>query len=266
MKDIQSEKDFRNIDIDKVGIKGLKYPILLLDKAHKKQHTVATINMYVNLPKEFRATHMSRFIEIINSFHREIAISNIGKILRTMKERLNARSAHLELEFPYFIEKKAPVSLEKGLVEYQCQFIGNLEEKVTLFMGVKIPGLTVCPCSKELSPNGAHNQWAILKVLVRFKGFLWLEDLIELIENSTSSPVYSLLKREDEKFIVEKAFENPRFVEDVVRDVALKLESHPLITWYSIECESFESIHNHNAYAYLEKKEKEKYKEEFKGI
>jgi GTP cyclohydrolase I len=266
MKDIQSEKDFRNIDIDKVGIKGLKYPILLLDKAHKKQHTVATINMYVNLPKEFRATHMSRFIEIINSFHREIAISNIGKILRTMKERLNARSAHLELEFPYFIEKKAPVSLEKGLVEYQCQFIGNLEEKVTLFMGVKIPGLTVCPCSKELSLNGAHNQRAILKVLVRFKGFLWLEDLIELIENSTSSPVYSLLKREDEKFIVERAFENPRFVEDVVRDVALKLESHPLISWYSIECESFESIHNHNAYAYLEKKEREKYKEEFKGI
>jgi GTP cyclohydrolase I len=183
-----------------------------------------------------------------------------------MKERLNARSAHLELEFPYFIEKKAPVSLEKGLVEYQCQFIGNLEEKVTLFMGVKIPGLTVCPCSKELSLNGAHNQRAILKVLVRFKGFLWLEDLIELIENSTSSPVYSLLKREDEKFIVERAFENPRFVEDVVRDVALKLESHPLITWYSIECESFESIHNHNAYAYLEKKEREKYKEEFKGI
>ncbi|MEO0097158.1 MAG: GTP cyclohydrolase FolE2 [candidate division WOR-3 bacterium] len=266
MKDIQNEKDLRNIDIDKVGIKGLKYPIVLLDKAHKKQHTVATINMYVNLPKEFRATHMSRFIEILNSFHREIAISNIGKILREMKERLNARSAHLELEFPYFIEKKAPISLEKGLVEYQCQFIGNLEEKIILYMGVKIPGLTVCPCSKELTDVGAHNQRAILKVLVKFKGFLWLEDLIELIEDSTSSPVYSLLKREDEKYVVENAFKNPRFVEDVVRDVALKLESNHLITWYSIECESFESIHNHNAYAYLEKKEEKKYKEEWKGI
>ncbi|MEO0082941.1 MAG: GTP cyclohydrolase FolE2 [candidate division WOR-3 bacterium] len=254
MRDIQNESDFRNIDIDKVGVKNLRYPILLSDKAHKKQHTIANINMSVNLPHNFRGTHMSRFVEILSRFHREIAIHNIGNILKTMKQELNAESAHIEIQFPYFIEKKAPVSGAVGLMGYQCKFIGNLTDKVRLILGVTIPITTLCPCSKEMSAKGAHNQRGEIKVMVRFKGFFWIEDLIELVENCASSPVYSLLKREDEKYVTEQAYNNPVFVEDVVRNVALKLDAHPDITWYHVEVESFESIHNHDAYAELEKK------------
>lgn len=254
MRDIQNESDFRNIDIDKVGVKNLRYPILLSDKAHKKQHTIANINMSVNLPHNFRGTHMSRFVEILSRFHREIAIHNIGNILKTMKQELNAESAHIEIQFPYFIEKKAPVSGAVGLMGYQCKFIGNLTDKVRLILGVNVPITTLCPCSKEMATKGAHNQRGEIKVMVRFKGFFWIEDLIELVENCASSPVYSLLKREDEKYVTEQAYNNPVFVEDVVRNVALKLDKHPDITWYHVEVESFESIHNHDAYAELEKK------------
>lgn len=254
MRDIQNDQDFRNINIDKVGVKNLHYPIFLSDKAHKRQHTIAQINMYVNLPHSFRGTHMSRFVEILNQFHREIAIHNIGAILKTMKQELNAESAHIEMEFPYFIEKKAPVSGEVGLMEYRCKFLGDLTEKIRLVLGVAVPITTLCPCSKEMAEKGAHNQRAEIRAQVRFKGFIWIEDLIELIENCASSPVYSLLKREDEKYVTEHAYQNPVFVEDVVRNVALKLESQPDITWYKVETESYESIHNHDAYASLEKK------------
>ncbi len=254
MRDIQNEQDFRNIDIDKVGVKNLRYPIFLSDKAYKKQHTVAQINMYVNLPHNFRGTHMSRFVEILNRFHREIAINNIGKILKTMKQELNAESAHIEISFPYFIEKTAPVSNSIGLMEYQCKFIGNLSEKMQLILGVAVPITTLCPCSKEMAKVAAHNQRGEIRVKVRFKGFLWIEDLIAMIEDCGSSPVYSLLKREDEKYVTEHAFHKPVFVEDVVRNVAQKLEKNPLITWYCVEVESYESIHNHDAYASLEKK------------
>ncbi len=254
VRDIQNEQDFRNINIDKVGVKNLRYPIFLSDKAYKRQHTIAQINMYVNLPHNFRGTHMSRFVEILNRFHREIAIHNIGKILKTMKQELNAESAHIEITFPYFIEKKAPVSNLVGLMEYRCKFIGNLSEKIQLILGVAVPITTLCPCSKEMAKVGAHNQRGEIRVEVRFKGFLWIEDLIAMIEDCGSSPVYSLLKREDEKFVTEHAFQNPVFVEDVVRSVAQKLEQNPIITWYRIEAESYESIHNHDAYASLEKK------------
>lgn len=254
MREVQNEQDFRNIDIDKVGVKNLRYPILLSDKAHKQQHTVAQINMYVNLPHNFRGTHMSRFVEILSRFHREIAIHNIGQILKTMKQELNAESAHIEMEFPYFIEKKAPVSGAIGLMEYQCRFIGNLTDKIKVILGVSVPIITLCPCSKEMSEKSAHNQRGQIRVEIRFKGFFWIEDLIELIENCASGPIYSLLKREDEKFITEHAYDNPVFVEDVVRNVAVKLDSHPDITWYRVETESYESIHNHDAYASLEKK------------
>ncbi|MEO0074724.1 MAG: GTP cyclohydrolase FolE2 [candidate division WOR-3 bacterium] len=254
MRDIQNEPDYRNINIDKVGVKNLSYPILLSDKAHKKQHTIAKINMYVNLPHNFRGTHMSRFVEILSRFHREIAVHNIGNILKTMKQELNAESAHIEMEFPYFIEKKAPISQAVGLMDYHCRFVGNLTDKVKIILGVTVPITTVCPCSKEMSEKGAHNQRGEIRVDIRFKGFFWIEDLIELVENCASSPVYSLLKREDEKYVTEQAYQNPTFVEDVVRNVALKLQTHPDIIWYKIEAESFESIHNHDAYASLEKK------------
>jgi GTP cyclohydrolase I len=210
--------------------------------------------MYVSLPHNFRGTHMSRFVEILSRFHHEIAIHNIGQILKTMKQELAAESAHIEMEFPYFIEKKAPVSGALGLMEYQCRFIGSLTDKVKLTLAVSVPIITLCPCSKEMSEKSAHNQRGQIRVEIRFKGFFWIEDLIELIEDCASSPIYSLLKREDEKYVTEHAYENPVFVEDVVRNVAVKLDSHPDITWYRVETESYESIHNHDAYASLEKK------------
>jgi GTP cyclohydrolase I len=254
MRDLQNESDFRNINIDKVGIKNLRYPILLSDKAHKQQHTIAQINMYVNLPHNFRGTHMSRFVEVLSRFHREIAIHNIGNILKAMKQELNAESAHIEMEFPYFIEKQAPVSGAVGLMEYRCKFIGELTDKVRLILSVAVPITTLCPCSKEMVQKSAHNQRGEIRADVRFRGFFWIEDLIELIENCASSPIYSLLKREDEKYVTEHAYDNPVFVEDVVRNVALKLDATPDITWYRVETESYESIHNHDAYAALEKK------------
>ncbi|MCI0515480.1 GTP cyclohydrolase FolE2 [candidate division KSB1 bacterium] len=255
MHDVQAEVDPRNIMIDKVGVKNLRYPIVLSDKAHQEQHTVANINMYVNLPHHYRGTHMSRFIEILNKYRREIAIRNMGAILKEMKDKLQAESAHLDIEFPYFIEKAAPVSGAKSLMEYRCRFVGNLTTMTQLFLEITVPITTVCPCSKEISKFGAHNQRAIIRVRVRFKGFLWIEDLIELVENCGSSPVYSLLKREDEKVVTENAYQHPTFVEDVVRNVAEKLNKIEHIPWYCVEVESYESIHNHDAYALIEKKE-----------
>jgi len=254
MRDVQNEIDLRQIAIDKVGVKNLKYPIVLQDKANDKQHTIASINMYVNLPHHFRGTHMSRFIEILNKYRREIDIHNMGNIMKEMKKRLNAESAHLEIEFSYFIEKQAPVSKSKSLMEYQCRLIGELSDRMKILLGVSVPILTVCPCSKEISDYGAHNQRGIITVLLKFKGFLWIEDVVELVETCASGSVYSLLKREDEKFITESSYDNPTFVEDVVRNVATKLNKIENILWYKIEVESFESIHNHDAYACVLKK------------
>lgn len=253
-KTVQDAKDRRNIEIDKVGVKGLRYPILLEDRAYKRQHTVASINMYVNLPHHFRGTHMSRFVEILNKYRREIAIHNVGSILKVMKKELEAESAHLELEFPYFIEKDAPVSGARGVMEYPCRLIGSLTDKVRIWLGVSVPVTTLCPCSKEMVKRGAHNQRGEINVTVRFRGFLWIEDLIELVEDCASSPVYSLLKREDEKFVTEYAYRHPAFVEDVVRNVAERLNGNKNITGYSVEVVSHESIHNHDAYALVESK------------
>jgi len=253
MKDIQNEMDTRNLEIDKVGVKNLRYPIVLNDKTHDVQHTIATINMSVNLPHQFRGTHMSRFIEVLNRNMREIHIHRMGDIMKEMKSVLNAESANLELEFPYFVEKEAPVTKSKSLMEYKCRFIGSLNDKMRIYLGVSVPILTLCPCSKEISKYGAHNQRGEINALVRFKGFLWIEDVIEMVENCASGTVYSLIKREDEKFITEKAYENPNFVEDVVRNAAQELNANENILWYRVEVVSFESIHNHDAYACIEK-------------
>jgi GTP cyclohydrolase IB len=254
MRDVQNDIDFRKIEINKVGVKNLKYPIVLQDKENEKQHTIASINMYVNLPHHFRGTHMSRFIEILNKYRREIDIHNMGEIMKEMKTNLEAEAAHLEIDFPYFIEKKAPVSGAKSLMEYQCKFTGMLNDKMKILLGVSIPILTVCPCSKEISEHGAHNQRGTINVQLQFKGFIWIEDIIQTVENCASGSVFSLLKREDEKFVTEKSYENPKFVEDVVRDVATKLNKQENILWYKVEVESYESIHNHDAYACVEKR------------
>jgi GTP cyclohydrolase I len=255
MIDVQNQLDPRHVEIQKVGVKNIRYPVTVLDKANGVQHTVANVNMYVNLPHHFKGTHMSRFIEILNMYKGEIAIKNFADILQEMKKTLKAKSAHLEIEFPYFVEKRAPVTGATGLMEYICRFCGSSNEKEEddFYVGIDVPITTVCPCSKEISDQGAHNQRGTVTVNVRFKKFIWIEDIIQLVEDSSSCDVYSILKRPDEKYVTEKAYEHPMFVEDVVREVAQKLSADPNITWFSVESENFESIHNHSAYAYVEK-------------
>ncbi|MFC1821792.1 GTP cyclohydrolase FolE2 [Thermodesulfobacteriota bacterium] len=253
MKDIQNHKDSRNIDIDQVGVKGIRYPITVLDKNMGEQQTVAKINMYVNLPRHYKGTHMSRFVEILNEHSRRISLQNFSQILDEVKRRLNAASAHMEITFPYFINKAAPVTGSQGLMEYKCTFKGSVNRKSDLIIIIHVPISTLCPCSKEISKMGAHNQRGEVRLRVRFKKFVWIEDLIKLVEQSASSDVYSVLKREDEKYVTERAYDNPMFVEDIVRDIAQKLNEDSNITWFAVESENFESIHNHNAYAYVEK-------------
>jgi len=254
MIDVQNLPDKRRIEIDKVGIKDIRYPITVLDRANGRQHTVASINMYVGLPHQFKGTHMSRFVEILNEYRGElISLKSMKEILRKMKERLNAVSAHLEIEFPYFIAKKAPVSGTEGLMEYRCRFVGSLKEKIDLEVGVQVPICTLCPCSKEISDFGAHNQRGVVNLRLRFKKFVWLEDIIKLVEEAGSSELYSVLKRVDEKYVTEHAYQNPKFVEDVVREIAQRLLADDNITWFAVEAENFESIHNHSAYAYIER-------------
>ncbi len=253
MEDIQNHADDRNIDIDQVGVKGISYPITVLDKKMGKQQTVAKINMYVSLPRHYKGTHMSRFVEILNEHSKRISLQNFSEILGEVKERLNAESSHMEITFPYFINKRAPVSGSEGLMQYKCTFKGSLHRGTDLITAIHVPISTLCPCSKEISDFGAHNQRGEVTLQVRFKKFIWIEDLIALVEESASSDVYSVLKREDEKYVTERAYEHPMFVEDIVRDIAEKLNKDSNITWFAVESENYESIHNHNAYAYIEK-------------
>ena len=253
MPDMQKSFDSRNIPIDKVGVKNISYPIVVMDKNRSFQHTVARVNMYVDLPHHFKGTHMSRFVEILNTYREKIALDKMETILEEMKKKLGASRAHLEIEFPYFIEKSAPVSGATGLMEYTCAFEASLGEEFDFVLGISVPVTSLCPCSKELSDYGAHNQRSIVTVRVRYRQFIWIEDLVEIVEACGSSPVYSLLKREDEKFVTERAYENPKFVEDMVREVTERLLAVENITWFSVEAENFESIHKHSAYAAIER-------------
>ena len=255
MKDIQTQRDHRRIEINKVGVKQIRYPITVLDKAKGVQHTVAHVNMYVDLPHHFKGTHMSRFVEILNKYKGDISLQNFSKILGEMKQKLRAKTAHLEIEFPYFIEKEAPVTRAKSLMEYTCRFCGSSTQKEAhdFYVGVVVPITTVCPWSKEISSFGAHNQRSIVTVHLRFKKFIWIEDIIQTIEQCASCDLYAILKRVDEKYVTEKAYENPMFVEDVVREIAKRLKKDPNITWFTVESENFESIHNHSAYAFVER-------------
>jgi len=249
--------DYRNIDIDQVGVKGIRYPITVLDKDMGSQQTVAKINMYVDLPRYYKGTHMSRFVEILNEHSRRISLQNFSQILQEMKDRLNAESAHMEITFPYFVKKAAPVTGSEGLMEYKCTFKGSLRRRSDLVIMLNVPICTLCPCSREISDYGAHNQRGEVRLQVRFKKFVWIEDLIRLVEESASCDVYSVLKREDEKYVTERAYNHPMFVEDIVREIAVKLNHDNNITWFAVESENFESIHNHNAYAYVEKRKNE---------
>lgn len=255
LSDKQSEPDFRQLPIDKVGVRGLRFPVQVRDKGNQTlQNTVATLGLFVDLPKEFKGTHMSRFVEVLNEHGNVIHIENIPEILRAMQLRLNAANAHLEMEFPFFLVKQAPVSNKEGLMDYTVRFDAALRgTQLDFVLTVKCNVTTLCPCSKAISKYGAHNQRGEVTVSVRSEETVWIEDLIAQIEASGSSEMYSLLKREDEKAVTERAYENPVFVEDLVRNVAVRLNSRPGIHWYKVEAENQESIHNHNAYACIEK-------------
>jgi GTP cyclohydrolase I len=254
LQDKQSERDTRNIRIDKVGVKDLRYPIEIADKACQRQHTIAKMELAVDLPHHFKGTHMSRFVEVLNAHGRLIHVENIEDILRTVQKRLESSTAHLVMEFPFFLEKKAPVTGAPGLMDYVARFDAAMHGKdLTFRLGVKIPVTTLCPCSKSISKAGAHNQRGLVDLEVEFNETVWIEELIDLVEASASCELYSLLKREDEKYVTEKAYDNPVFVEDLARNVALRCNQDPRITWYRVEVENFESIHNHSAYAMIEK-------------
>ncbi len=249
LADVQGFPDDRMISLDRVGITNISYPIVVLDKAKGFQHTVARINMSVNLPHQFKGTHMSRFVEILNRYRREINIRTFAGILQEMKERLDAEAAHLEVDFPYFIEKRAPVTGTPGLMEYGCGLHGTLAGTFDMVLLVRVPITTVCPCSLEISDKGAHNQRGEVRVRIRFDRFLWIEDVVAELEQSGSCDVYSVLKRPDEKYVTERAFSRPMFVEDVVRNACQRLQALPGVTWFAVEAENFESIHKHSAYA-----------------
>jgi GTP cyclohydrolase I len=254
LHDKQSETDYRELRIDKVGVRGLRFPIQVRDKARAVQNTIATIGMFVDLPKEFKGTHMSRFIEVLNAHGNIVHVENITDILHAMQKKFQAATSHIELEFPYFMVKKAPISKRESVMDYVARFDATASHKdIDFVLTVQANVTTLCPCSKAIAEYGAHNQRGVVTVKIRSSKPVWIEDLIAIIESSASSELYALLKREDEKAVTERAYENPVFVEDLVRNVALKLNAHSDVSWYKVEAENQESIHNHNAYACIEK-------------
>lgn len=253
MPDIQKTRDPRNIPIDKVGVKNIRYPIVVRDRSKGPQSTVGTVNMYVDLPHHFKGTHMSRFLEVLNRYHGAISVEKIPELLSEMCERLVAETAHFEVDFTYFMTKAAPVTGKEGLMGYECGFQAAAGKTEDFVLSVEVPVTTLCPCSKEISDRGAHNQRGNVHVRVRFDDLVWIEDVVELVEASASCALYPVLKRQDEKWVTETAYDNPRFVEDMVREVTLRLQADDRITWFEIHVENFESIHAHNAYAYIER-------------
>ncbi|MFA6937626.1 MAG: GTP cyclohydrolase FolE2 [Treponema sp.] len=257
MIDVQNTPDTRDIPLQKVGVKGLKYPVKVLDKINGTQDTTATVDLFVNLPHHYKGTHMSRFIEIFHNHHSDLSMKQFLATLEEIRVSLKAERAFGSMTFPFFMEKKAPVSEEESMMSYTLTYEGEVSEgKQKFYLSVAVPVTTVCPCSKAISDYGAHNQRGTVTVKLQNTSFFWVEDVIKVIEESASCGLYSLLKRKDEKWVTEHAYDNPRFVEDVVREVYIALRNfkgcEKPFTWFSVECENYESIHNHNAYAYTE--------------
>jgi GTP cyclohydrolase I len=255
LPDTQSMPDHRSVDIDQVGVKGLRYPIKITNKAGKTQHTIGTFNLSVGLSAEHRGTHMSRFVEILNGHGLAIRGHDLAGVVLALQKRLQSPTARIEMEFPYFIEKEAPVTKAKGLVDYTIHFVAQTTgQGIETVATVKVPIKTLCPCSKAISEYGAHNQRGYVTLSVKGSPDLWFDDLITIVEASGSCEIYSMLKRPDEKAVTEQAYDNPVFVEDVVRNVATQMIAMPdLVEWYKVEAENMESIHNHSAYACIEK-------------
>ena len=250
--DVQSSPDTRNITIDKVGVKDLRHPVRIQDRNGLEQHTVATFSMYVELPHNFKGTHMSRFVEILSRHEREISVRSFRSILQETRDHLDAGTSHIEMSFPFFLEKSAPVTGVKSLMDYQVTFIGEgAEDASSTEVRVVVPVTSLCPCSKKISDYGAHNQRSHVTVSIRAKAFIWIEEIIDIVEQEASCELYGLLKRPDEKYVTERAYDNPKFVEDMVRDVASRLNQDERIERYVVEAENFESIHNHSAYAQI---------------
>ena len=254
IEDVQGRADTRRLPINRVGIKDIRHPVRVKDRSAGEQHTIANFNMYVGLPHNFKGTHMSRFVEILHA-EREISVESFRAMLGTMTERLEAETGRVEMTFPYFINKQAPVSGVKSLMDYEVTFTGNVLPGGVYqqTMKVVVPATSLCPCSKEISERGAHNQRSHITVTARTNTFVWIEDLVQMVEAQASCEVFGLLKRTDEKYVTERAYDNPKFVEDIIRDVAGVLNADTRIDAYVAEAENFESIHNHSAYALIEK-------------
>jgi GTP cyclohydrolase I len=252
IEDVQSRADTRQIPINRVGIKDIFHPVRVKDRADGDQHTIANFNMYVNLPHNFKGTHMSRFVEILHH-EREIGVASFDSLLREMTLRLDAHAGHIEMSFPYFIMKKAPASGVESLMDYKASLIGEQHgDETSIWVKVVVPVTSLCPCSKKISDYGAHNQRSHITITARIREHVWLEELIDIAEQEASCELYGILKRPDEKYVTERAYDNPKFVEDIVRDVAVRLNEEPRILSYVVESENFESIHNHSAYALIE--------------
>src|SRR6201997_1373170 len=253
VEDVQAGSDTRALPINRVGIKDISHPGRVKDRSAGEQHTIATFNMYVGLPHNFKGTHMSRFVEILHG-EREISVESFRAMLRTMTERLEADVGHIEMSFPFFVMKKAPVSGVESLMDYQATLIGERRDGETeMWVRVIVPVTSLCPCSKKISDYGAHNQRSHGTIKAKLRTHMWMEEVIEIAESEASSELYGILKRPDEKYVTEHAYDNPKFVEDMVRDVAARLNADDRIGAYVVECENFESIHNHSAYALIER-------------
>ena len=254
IEDVQGSPDARRIPIDKVGIKGIRHPVRVLDRSTGRQETIATFNMYVDLPQDFKGTHMSRFVQVLENHEYEITVATFQRMLREMADLLEARSGHIEMTFPYFVRKMAPVSGVASLMDYEVTLVGSLrDDDVRISTRVVVPVTSLCPCSKAISDYGAHNQRSHVTVHAHTRALVWIEELIDIVEHEASCQLFGLLKRPDEKFVTEYAYDNPKFVEDLVRDVARRLDADSRIERYSIEAENFESIHNHSAYARIDR-------------
>jgi len=253
VEDVQSRADTRRIPINKVGVKEIRHPVRVKDRSAGEQHTVATFNMYVNLPHDFKGTHMSRFVEILHR-EREISVESFQEMLEEMTERLDADASHIEMTFPFFVMKRAPVSGVESLLDYRATLVGErYRGRTEVWVRVVVPVTSLCPCSKRISERGAHNQRSHVTISAKLRTHMWIEELIEIAESEASSQLYGILKRPDEKYVTEHAYDNPKFVEDLVRDVALRLNGEERVAAYVVEAENFESIHNHSAYALIER-------------
>ncbi|MCS3668873.1 GTP cyclohydrolase I [Salinibacter ruber] len=257
LADVQNSTDERGVALDQVGVRDLRYPITVLDPEDETQQTVAEVSMSVGLPQEFKGTHMSRFVEVLNQYRGEFTMHTLPGLLQTLQDRLEAKQARIEVQFPYFLERTAPATEKKALMDYECSFVGEVDrEDSTFTLGVTVPVTSLCPCSKEISDEGAHNQRGHVDIQVRSvpneegdPTMIWIEELVEMAESAASAPLYPLLKRPDERHVTMEAYENPAFVEDITRDMAVQLKEDGRVKWFHLQVENFESIHNHNAFA-----------------